>query len=61
MQTLTGYKIYTKLKKVSNDVNEYPLDVNNVKITDSGLVQDTKNNVSTDPNYVAKAISADCA
>lgn len=58
--TFTGYKIHTKLKKVSDDVNEYPLDVNNVRITESGLPQDTKNNTVGDPNYIAKQISEDC-
>jgi hypothetical protein len=48
----TGYKIYTKLKYVTDDANEYPLDVNGQRTATSGLPQHTKNNTFGDPNYV---------
>ena len=48
----TGIKVYDNLKKVSNDGNEYPLDVNNNRCSVSGLPQDIKINASYDPDYI---------
>lgn len=47
-----GLQTYTNLVKVSDDINEYPLDVNNVRTTVSGLPQDSKLNTPEDPNYI---------
>lgn len=48
---LTGYRLNLKLKKVTNDINEYPLDVNNVLVSDSGLPQDTMDTPTDDIRY----------
>lgn len=40
----TGYRIYPRLKKVTTDGTEQPLDVNNRLCSLSGLPQDTMNN-----------------
>lgn len=50
----TGYLIITKLVKVSDDVNQYPLDVNGMRTSDSGLPQANKPNIDTDPDYIPK-------
>jgi hypothetical protein len=47
-----GYFKYALLRKVSNDVNEYPLDVNNNRTSESGLSQHTKSNDLGDPDYI---------
>lgn len=47
----TGYKIQPTLKKVTDDVNEYPLDINNQLCSISGLPQDTMPNPEFDPTY----------
>lgn len=49
----TGNKIYSKLLKVTNDINQYPLDVNNELCSVSGLPQDEKPNSIGDVNYIA--------
>jgi len=49
----TGYIVYPTLIKVSDDVDEFPLDVNNNKTVDSGLAQDSKDNDIGDPDYIA--------
>jgi len=50
---LTGQKVYIKLKKVSNDLDELPLDENNIPTWISGEPQEFKDNVIGDPDYVA--------
>lgn len=52
----TGYKIYTTLLKVSDDVNQHPLDVNGQLCSISGLPQDSKSNTSGQPDYVAPTL-----
>jgi len=47
----TGYRIYPKLVKVSDDINQFPLDVNNHKSSESGLPQDSMNMPTNDPRY----------
>lgn len=56
----TGYKLYTTLKRVSDDVNEYPLDENGNRITESGLPQETKPNNSLDPDYIGPIYDVIC-
>lgn len=48
----TGNALYATLLKVSNDINTYPLDINNHKTTDTGLSQASKANSSSDPDYI---------
>lgn len=48
----TGQKIWLTLKKVTNDVDEFPLDVNNNLCSASGLPQDTKVNMEGLPDYL---------
>lgn len=47
----TGYLIQPRLKKVTNDLNQYPLDINNNLCSISGLPQATMDNSSTNSNY----------
>jgi len=47
----TGYIINPVEKKVTNDSNEFPLDVNGNLCSLSGLPQDTRSNVNTNPTY----------
>lgn len=47
----TGYQINPQLKKVTDDVNEYPLDVNNHLCSLTGLPQDTKPNDPSSSDY----------
>lgn len=47
----TGYLIQPKLKKVTDDANELPLDVNNELCSESGLPQDTMDNPINDITY----------
>lgn len=47
----SGYVINTKRKKVTNDLNEYALDVNNQLVSESGLPQDTQTIDSSEPDY----------
>lgn len=49
----TGKVIYKRLKKVTDDGTNRPLDVNNVLTSVSGLPQATKLNIVGDPDYVA--------
>lgn len=49
----TGNKIFTKLVKVTNDINEYPLDINDELCSATGLAQAEKTNTLGDPNYIA--------
>ncbi len=49
----TGYKAYTKLIKVTNDANNYPLDVNNNLVSVTGITQDIKDNVLGQADYIA--------
>lgn len=55
----TGYRIYPTLIKVSDDINEYPLDVNNHRTSVSGLPQDSMAMLITDPRY--KVLDSTCA
>lgn len=48
----TGKVQYNILMKVSNDINQYPLDVNNQRTVDTGLAQQTKPNTVGNPDYV---------
>jgi len=54
----SGYKIQPRLKKVSNDVNEFPMDVNNELCSVSGLPQATMNNPTGSSTY--RVLSDDC-
>lgn len=47
----TGFQVPTLLRKVST-VEQYPLDVNNIRTSVSGLPQHTKPNVMSDPDYI---------
>lgn len=47
----TGFLIQPKEKKVTNDVNEYPLDINNDLCSVSGLPQALRNNPIDSPTY----------
>lgn len=47
----TGYKKFLKLLKVDN--LDRPLDVNNDLCSESGLPQDSKDNLISDPDYIA--------
>lgn len=47
----TGFLIQPKLKKVTNDLNEFPLDVNNELCSVSGLPQATMNNPIDSSTY----------
>ena len=47
----TGYQINPQLKKVTNDANELPLDINNMLCSLTGLPQDLKANPTTSPDY----------
>ena len=49
----TGYLGYSILAKVTDDVNQYPLDINDQLCSESGLPQHTKPNSASDPDYVA--------
>lgn len=49
----TGKVIYKRLKKVTDDGTNRPLDVNNVLTSVSGLPQATKLNIVGDPDYIA--------
>jgi hypothetical protein len=49
----TGYKGYAKLLKTTDDGTHRALDVNNELCSESGLPQDFKTNINTDPDYVA--------
>lgn len=49
----TGNKIFNKLVKVTNDINEYPLDINDELCSVTGLAQAEKTNTLGDPNYIA--------
>jgi hypothetical protein len=48
----TGNKIQPTLKKVTNDANEFPLDINNNLCSVSGLPQATMPNSQAAPNYI---------
>lgn len=48
----TGNALYATLLKVSNDINTYPLDVNNHKTADTGLSQASKANSSMDADFI---------
>jgi hypothetical protein len=52
----TGFKGYSILRKVTNDGTFRPLDVNNQLVSVSGLPQEVKANVISDPNYVAPVL-----
>lgn len=54
--TNTGYKGYAKLLKVTDDGTHRALDVNNELCSESGLPQDFKTNINTDPDYVAPVL-----
>lgn len=57
----TGYTKYNTLLKVSDDVNEYPLDVNNIRTSLSGDPQDSKDNDPSDLDYIANFLNlGDC-
>lgn len=56
----TGNKVYATLLKVSDDVNEYPLDVNNNRTSVSGLPQASKANTVGTDGYIAPFASASC-
>lgn len=47
----TGFLIQPKEKKVTNDVNEFPMDVNNELCSVSGLPQALRNNSVDSPTY----------
>ena len=47
----TGFRIRPTLKKVTNDVNEFPLDINNNLCSTSGLPQDIQPNPTNAPTY----------
>jgi len=49
----TGFKGYLKLVKVTNDGTLRPLDINNQLVSASGLLQDIKDNLISDANYIA--------
>jgi len=51
--TNTGYKEYAKLLKITDDGTARPLDINGHLCSESGLPQAFKDNVDTDPDYVA--------
>jgi len=56
----TGNKGWTQLLKVTDDVNEYPLDAGNALVSITANPQDSKANTSGDPDYVAPVPSLDC-
>lgn len=56
----TGKLKFINLLKVSDDVNQYPLDINNQRITDTNLSQATKPNVSGDADYIPPFASSNC-
>ena len=49
----TGKKVYVTLLKVTNDINEYPVDINGNLCSISGLPQATKSNTIGQPDYIA--------
>ena len=49
----TGYKAFAKLLKITDDGTARPLDVNNNLCIESGLPQAFKDNIESDPDYVA--------
>jgi hypothetical protein len=49
----TGNKIYTTLLKVTNDINQYPLDVNNDLCSISNLAQAAKANTFGETDYIS--------
>ena len=49
----TGNKAYRKLVKVTVDGTDSPLDDNNMLCSETGLPQSIKNNVISDPDYIA--------
>lgn len=51
--TNTGKKIYSKLAKVTNDINQYPLDANDELCSVTGLPQATKLNTFGESDYIA--------
>ena len=58
---LTGYKGWTQLLKVTDDVNEFPLDAGNALVSITSNPQDSKGNTIGDPDYVAPVYSpGDC-
>lgn len=57
----TGYKGWTQLLKVTDDVNEFPLDAGNALVSITSNPQDSKPNTFGDPDYVAPVYSpGDC-
>lgn len=50
----TGFKEYNYILKVTDDANEFPLDINNQLCSVTGLPQARKENLTSDPNYISK-------
>lgn len=49
----TGNKIFTKLLKVTDDINQYPLDINDELCSVTLLPQAEKSNTLGQPDYIA--------
>jgi hypothetical protein len=55
----TGYKGWAQLLKVTDDVNEFPLDAGNALVSITSNPQDSKINNIGDPDYVAPVWAPD--